>query len=232
MTYINLTIIEKPKPLLMGLKVNKETLVLKNKSIQEVANLMHLTEKFVIGYDETLSLTAKPHYHIHFMYDGTLAAIQKFKQRNLKEWGTSTKLYQAKDKKESDPYCWYGYAVKENLIYASSDIDEQALKVHAHTQHAFKKSQLEYGSKKEKKKDEKKTYEQKLFEKCDIFYFDKQGFFETAKHISRISLEELDSFLTISRVEYYTWKYLLTRKHITHSQYLESHQYKFNNLTI
>ena len=218
MIYINLIEIDKPKSTLCGLKVNQEVLVSKGKTIQDVANLLCLTERYVIGFDETMSLEGKPHYHIHYTYDGSFEAAQKFKQRHLKAWGHSTKLYSAKDKENSDPYCWYGYAIKENTIFASPDLDQEALKTNAHTMKAFKKSQLEYGKKKEIKKVEKKTYEQKLIERCDTFYLDKMGFFETAKHISRISLDELESFLTISRVEYYTWKYLLTRKHIRHIQ--------------
>ena len=68
----------------------------------------------------------------------------------------------------------------------------------------------------------KQTYEQKLFEETDRIYVTGFSFKDTAKHLSRISLEKLETFLTISRVEYYTWKYLLLRKHITHDIYVES----------
>jgi len=230
MIYVDLT--EIPKPLLMGLKVNKSTLVEKKVTIEEVANLLNLTENYVIGYDDKLSETQQPHYHIHFLYKGTLDAIQKHKQRKLKEYGRTTKLYQAKDKSESNPNTWYGYALKENQIFASQDLNQQELDIQAHTQREFKKSKLKYGKKMEDKKEVKKTYEQKLFEQTDKVYMKGFSFMDTAKHISRISLDELEAFLTISRVEYYTWKYLLTRKHITHFQYLESFQHKYNNINI
>ena len=45
-------------------------------------------------------------------------------------------------------------------------------------------------------------------------------------------MEKLETFLTISRVEFYTWKFLLTKKHITHLQYLEAFQNKYNNYNI
>ena len=230
MIYVDIT--EATEPLLMGLKVNQSTLVEKNVTIEEVANLLNLTEKYVIGLDNKLSETQQPHYHIHFRYNGKLEAIQKLKQRKLKDYGKTTKLYQAKDKKESNPYSWYGYAIKEQKIFASSDLDSDQLMLQQHTQYEFKKSQLNYGKKIEAKKEVKKTYEQKLFELTDKFYLKGSQFIDTAKHISRISMEELESFLTISRVEYYTWKYLLTRKHITHLQYLESFQHKYNNIVI
>jgi len=232
LTEVDKTEVEKPKLTLCALKINKDVLEKQNKTIQDVASLLCLKDNYVIGYDETLSMKGIPHYHIHYGYAGSFEAAKKHKQRHMVKWGTATKLFEAKEKENSDPYCWYGYAIKENIIFASPDLDMDRLKQQAHTQRAFKESKLKYGKKVEDKKVEKKTYEQKLFERCDTFYLDKMGFFETAKHISRISLEELESFLTISRVEYYTWKFLLTRKHISHSQYLESFQYKYNNLVI
>jgi hypothetical protein len=68
----------------------------------------------------------------------------------------------------------------------------------AHAQATVKKHEVNFGEKAEKKKEEKKTFEQKLFEGADKFYTG--GFFDTAKHISRISLDDLDTFLTISRI--------------------------------
>lgn len=225
MLYVDIT--EATKPLLMGLKVNQSTLVEKNVTIEEVANLLNLTENYVIGYDVSLSETQKPHYHIHFRYYGKLDAIQKLKQRKLKDYGKTTKLYQAKDKKESNPYSWYGYAVKENLKFASADLDSEQLKIEQHIQREFKKSQMKYGKKCEEKKKVKQTYEQKLFELTDKIYLTGFTFKDTAKHVSRISLDDLETFLTISRVEYYTWKYLLSRRHITHDIYIESHSRKY-----
>lgn len=229
MIYVNLT--EIPKPVLAGLKVNKETLDSKGKSIQDVANLMKLTEKFVIGYDETMSLKSKPHYHIHFMYYGKFETLQKFKQRNLKDWGTSTKLYQAKDKKDSDPYCWYGYAVKENEIYVSPDIDKTALDINAHTQYAFKRSKLDYGNKIEIKKGKKQTTEEKLFIDLDV-YIEGNGRTSSREIMARMaktSLEEYDQMLSIQRLEYLMYKYLLKRKKIQYSLFID---YKLDNVKL
>lgn len=228
----HLDITEVSPSILMGLKVNESTLVEKKVTIEEVANLLGLTENYVIGYDVSLSESQQPHYHIHFRYYGKLEAIQKHKQRKLKDYGKSTKLYQAKDKEESNPYTWFGYAIKENKVFTSPDLDSHQLDLQQHTQREYKKSQLKQGKKIEDKKKVKRTFEEKLFEQTDKFYIKGYGFIDTAKHISRISLDELENFLTISRVEYYTWKYLLTRKHITHLQYLEAFQEKFNRYNI
>lgn len=230
MVYLDIT--EISPPLLMGLKINDSTLVEKKVTIEEVANLLNLTEKYVIGHDVSLSESQQPHHHIHFRYNGKLDAIQKLKQRKLKDFGKTTKLYQAKDKTESNPYSWYGYAVKENLIFASPDLDTRLLEIESNIQREFKKSQLKYGKKIEAKKEVKKTYEQKLFELTEKSHYPRKSFMDTAECISRISLDELEKFLTISRVEYYTWKFLLTKKHITHLQYLESFQHKYNNYII
>lgn len=229
MLYIDLT--EIPKRTLLGFKINVSTLTAKKVTIEEVRNLLEITEHYVIGLDTNYSINEVPHYHIHFQSDRTFLAMQQFKKRKLIGYGTSTKIYNPKkDVKVSDPYCWYGYAVKEQFISKSLDVDEIQMNMHAHTQLEFKKSKLKYGKKMEAKKEVKKTYEEKLFEGMDKYYTG--GFMDTAKHISRISLDELEAFLTISRVEYYTWKYLLTRKHITHLQYLESFQHKYNNINI
>lgn len=230
MVYLDITDIS--PPLLMGLKINESTLVEKKVTIEEVANLLNLTENYVIGYDVSLSESQQPHYHIHFRYYGKLEAIQKLKQRKMKDFGKSTKLYQAKDKKESNPYSWYGYAVKENQIFASPDLDTRVLEMEQHTMREFKKSQLKQGKKIEAKKGEKRTFEEKLFELAEEIHFFKKSWILTAESISRISMEKLETFLTISRVEYYTWKFLLTKKHITHHQYLESFQQRYNNYII
>jgi hypothetical protein len=229
---VELEITEISPPTLMGLKINKSTLVEKKVTIEEVANLLRITEKYVIGYDETFSESGNPHYHIHFIYNGKADTIQHYKRRVLKAYGTSTKMYQAKDKKESNPYTWLGYATKENRIFVSQDLDPQQLALEEHTQLEFKKSKLKYGKKIEDKKKVKLTFEEKLFQQADKIYIKGFGFIDIAKHISRISLEELESFLTISRVEYYTWKYLLTRKHITHLQYLQINEDKYNRYNI
>jgi len=232
MIYVNLT--EIPKPILVGLKVNKETLDSKGKSINDVANIMRLTEKFVIGYDETLSLKSRPHYHIHWLYEGKFETLQKFKQRNLKDWGTSTKLYQAKDKEESDPYCWYGYAVKENEIYVSPDIDKVALDINAHTQHAFKRSKLDYGNKIEIKKGKKQTTEEKLFIDLDEYIKEsgRTSSVDVMARIAKTSLEEYDQMLSIQRLRYLMYKYLLKRKLIQYSLYVSNENQNIKDFLI
>lgn len=214
---------EIPKKLLLGLKVNVATLHEKKVSIEEVAKLLWITEKYVIGLDEHVSIKSVPHYHIHFEYEGNYDAIQKLKCRKLRDFGKSTKLYQAKDKKESNPYAWYGYAVKEKLIAKSEDIDESMLAINAHTQLEFKKSKINYGEKIEVKKTEKVTFEESLFD--EIVYLKSQGeepkrFSDYAALISGISWKLHKRILLPNRVEYYTWKFLLTHKIVTHFIYV------------
>jgi hypothetical protein len=230
MVYLDIT--EISPPLLMGLKINESTLVEKKVTIEEVANLLNLTDNYVIGYDVSLSSTHQPHYHIHFRYYGKLDAIQKLKQRKLKDYGKTTKLYQAKDKKESNPYSWYGYAVKENQIFASQELDTRQLEIEASIQREYYKSQQKYGKKIEEKKEGKRTYEQKLFELVDKAHYPKKDWIHTAECVSRISLEELETFLTISRVEHFTWKFLLSKKYVTHHQYLASFQNRYKEYNI
>lgn len=211
----------------MGLKINKSTLEEKNVTIEEVANLLLLTEKYVIGYDVNLSETQQPHYHIHFTYHGNLEAIQKLKQRKLKEYGKTTKLYQAKDKKDSNPYSWYGYAVKENMIFASSDIDKGMLDIEAHTQYEFKKSQINYGKKIEEKKIKKISTEEKVFLKLDEVTKQRISFEDLMSETLKIYLTEHKQMLSIQRVEYLTYKYLLIRGKIQHITYINN---KYHNI--
>lgn len=115
MIYVDLTEIK--KPLYLGLKVNVATLQEKTVTIDDVAKFLLLTDNYVIGLDSEYSQKSLPHYHIHFRYDGNYDAIQKLKTRKLKDYGKTTKLYKAKDIPDSDPYAWYGYAVKEKIIF-------------------------------------------------------------------------------------------------------------------
>lgn len=229
---MELSVKEIPKRLLLGLKVNVATLQEKKVSIEEVAKLLLITEKYVIGLDEFVSLKSVPHYHIHFEYEGNYDAIQKLKCRKLKEYGKSTKLYQAKDKKDSDPYAWYGYAVKEKLIAKSEDIDESMLAINAHTQLEFKKSKVSYGEKIEVKKTEKVNFEESLFDQ--IVYLKSKGleeptrFTDYATLISRISWELHKRILLPNRVEYYTWKYLLTHNVVSHFIYVREKLKDYN----
>lgn len=214
-------------PILMGLKVNKSTLDEKNVTIEEVANLLGLTEKYVIGYDVNLSEVKEPHYHIHFSYYGTLVSIQKFKQRKLKDYGKSTKLYQAKDKKESNPYTWYGYAVKENLIFMSADLNKTALDIESHTQYEFKKAKLKYGKKLQDKKDKKLSTEEKVFAELEEVTKHKTYFVTLMSKMCEIYLKKHKQMLSIQRLEYLTYKYLLLTERLTYEQYVS---FKFDNI--
>lgn len=58
-----------------GIKVNQEVLDMKNKTINDVVQLLGIKDGFVIGKDEELSATGKPHYHVHFRDERTLDAL-------------------------------------------------------------------------------------------------------------------------------------------------------------
>lgn len=211
----------------MGLKINKSTLEEKKVTIEEVANLLLLTEKYVIGYDVNLSDTQQPHYHIHFTYYGKIDAIQKLKQRKLKDYGKTTKLYQAKDKEDSNPYSWYGYAIKENKIYASPDLDESMLNIESHTMYEFKKSQLKHGKKIEDKKLKKISTEEKVFLKLDEETKQRISFEDLMSKTLEIYLAEHKQMLSIQRIEYLTYKYLLIRGKIPYKTYVSN---KYHNI--
>lgn len=217
-----MSVSEMPQRILLGLKVNVSTLTEKKVTIDDVRNMLNIDDHYVIGLD-TEGIKGVPHYHIHFQYLGKYDAIQKLKCRKLKEYGKSTKLYQAKDKKDSDPYCWYGYAVKEKTISVSSDVDSTPLKIHAHTQNEYKKSQRKYGEKIETKKTEKVTFEESIFD--EIVYLKTQEenptrFEHYATMVSKIAWRLHKRILLPNRIEYYTWKYLLTHNIVTHCVYV------------
>lgn len=221
---MQMNVSELPKRILLGLKINVATLQEKNVTIEDVAKLLGITEHYVIGLDSEYSGKSIPHYHIHFQYEGKYDAMQKQKCRKLKDYGKSTKLYQAKDKKESDPYCWYGYAIKEQLISKCHKVQDIPLNIHAHTQLEFKKSKMNYGAKIEVKKNEKVTFEDSLFD--DIVYQKTllskplKSFSEYATMISSASFRLHKRILLPNRIEYYTWKYLLIHNIVPHSMYV------------
>jgi len=222
MIYVDLTEIQKPSRLLLGFKVNEDILKSKGETIQGVVNLLGIENNYVIGYDKDLSKEKTPHYHIHFATETTFEAMTKRKQRNLKEWGKSTKLYNSKKIacEKSDPYAWFGYAVKENLIFVSPDLDEQQVRINAHTQKEFKKSQLSYGEKCEKKKKVKQDFETMLFEEVKQRITSDMSFDSIASIISEISFNKYEKFLTISPLEIYTFKFMLKNRMITHADYV------------
>lgn len=207
-----------------GLKINEEVLALKNKTILEVVVLLGL-EEYVVGRDDALSGSKKPHYHIHFRDDRTLDALQKYKQRVMPEWGRTTKLYPPKDRVDNI-MCWYGYAVKEQLIFASDTVDKTILAQEAHTQAAFKKSQLNYGKQQEEKKEAKRDLEKTIFTQIDDLPLGKKDFYEIAVWVSKFFYAEVKSPPIRSQIEKYTWIYLLERGYKTHEDYI---LYQFGN---
>lgn len=201
-----------------GLKVNQDTLDIKKVTIQEVAELFQLTDNYVIGKDIALSADQKVHYHIHFKDARTLEALQKYKQKVMPDWGRTTKLYPPKDRVEN-VMCWYGYAVKENLVYASPEIDLELLKLEQHTQAEFKKSQLNWGKQQEQKKQVKKDLETTIYEQLDKLPLN-YDFFNVAVWVSKFYYQEVKSLPIRSQIEKLVWKYLIDRKHKDYEDYI------------
>jgi len=202
-----------------GLKINEEVLKIKDKTILEVVCLLGIEDgEYVIGRDDALSVDAKPHYHIHFKDARTLDALQKHKQRVMPEWGRTTKLYPPKDRVDNI-MCWYGYAVKEQLIYASETVDKVILAQEAHTQAAYKKSQMNYGKQQQEKKQAKMDLQTTIFTQLDNLPIPME-FYEVAVWVSIYFYEEVKCPPIKSQIEKYTWTYLLERGFKSHQQYI------------
>lgn len=201
-----------------GLKVNQEVLDIKQKTIHDVVELLQIKDSYVIGRDEELSATAKPHYHIHFRDERTLDALQKYKQRVMPEWGRTTKLYPPKDRVDNI-MCWYGYATKEQEVFVSPEIDKEQLRLEQHTQAEFKKSQLNFGKQKQEKKEAKKDLETSIYNELDDLPIEKD-FRSVALHVI-IAFRKITEHLPIkTQFERITWKYLIDRKYATEQDYL------------
>jgi len=203
-----------------GLKINEDTLTAKNKTILEVIELLGLKE-FVIGRDASLSANQQPHYHIHFRDDRTLDALQKYKQRVMPEWGRTTKLYPPKDRVDNI-MCWYGYACKEQLIFASDTIDKVILSQEAHTQRAFKQSQLNYGKQQEEKKTVKKDLETTIFNLIDDLQLISHPFLVVAEWVDKFFFQETKRCASRSQIENYTWTYVISRGFETHKNRVQA----------
>lgn len=156
-----------------GIKINEQTLVEKNKTILEVLKDFGITTSYVIGRDHTLCSKAKPHYHIHFKDERTIDALRKHKQKVMPKWGHTTKLYPPKAK-IGDWNAWAGYAVKEQKIAVSEDIDETELTIQSRIQAEFKKSKMNWGKRQEEKKQEKKDLKTRIYEVLDVVVVDNQ----------------------------------------------------------
>lgn len=200
-----------------GIKVNQDVLDIKQKTIHDVVELLGIKDSYVIGRDEELSATLKPHYHIHFRDERTLDALQKYKQRVMPEWGRSTKLYPPKDRVDNI-MCWYGYATKEQEVFVSPEIDKEHLRLEQHTQAEFKKSQINYGKAKQEKKDAKKDLETSIYTQLDDIPIEKE-FRHVALHVIRIFREITETLPIKSQFERLTWKYLIDRKFKTDEDY-------------
>ena len=128
---------DQPKSVLMGVKIDLSVLDENGKTIQDVVNMLGLTVHYVIGKDQFHegALEVPPHYHIHFSFNGEPENVQT----RLKDLGTSTKCYQANHEFISDPHHWYAYAVKENELFVSDDIDKAALDIQSIIQREFRR---------------------------------------------------------------------------------------------
>lgn len=165
-------------PNLFGLKVNKSVLAEKGLTIYDVRDMLKIEKFYVIGFDSQFMKKDEEHYHIHFADKRSLEAMRKHKQKCMPNWGKSTKLYQAKEKANSNPYSWFGYAVKELDFYHSPDLDEKLLYNESIVQLAFKKSKLDWITKKEDAREEKKELKDKVFDsiKDDPEAYDDNGY--------------------------------------------------------
>lgn len=220
--------------MLYGLKINEHTLGEKCMTIEEILNIMSITDcPYVVGFDTKLSESAKPHYHIHWSDTRSLEALRKHKGRVMKAYGKDTKLYPAKKIEGSDFYVWYGYAVKEAIVMTSHDIDIERLKIEAQVQAKIKKDKLKYEDKKEFKKAQQQSFEDKLYELLDTHYGGEDAqphdFRWWADKVFSFGLYNLERFLTKTPLEIITWKYLLKRKIFPTESYMNwcfPHSYK------
>lgn len=214
--------------MLYGLKINQHVLDDKGVSIYEIIDMMGITTcTYVVGFDTKLSESAKPHYHIHWSDSRSLEALRKHKGRCMKAYGKDTKLYPAKKIEGSDFYVWYGYAVKEEFVVGSSDIDLDRLKVEAQVQAKIKKDKLKYEDKKEFKKAQQQSFEDKLYALMDEHYSGTTCYMQPelwwwADKMYSFALYNLERHLTRTPLEIYTWKYLLSRKIINTEVYVKT----------
>lgn len=219
-----------PISIYYGLKVNQSTLIENSTSIAQVVEWMEIDKHpYVVGLDTMLSKEQQPHYHIHWTDNRTIDALRKRKQRCMK-WGHSTKLYTAKIKPHGDVLAWFGYAVKEKLISHSDGIDLVLLNQHAHTQKAFKQSQLNYGADKEAKKEENKSLEDRVFEKVKTILSENNlepTPYKIFVEISRAYMVETEEPCRKSNLEHLGWKFMFKFGYITHEKYVSAN---FRNL--
>lgn len=204
-----------------GIKINKTTLDLKNATPQTVIDLLGLQDsEYVIGFDEQLCKEKIPHYHIHFRDERTLDALQAHKKRHMPNWGLTTKLYPPQ-KREENFECWCGYAVKENFVAHNKLKDILLVEKEAHTQKAYKQSQLNYGALQEEKREAKKDIQAFIYKELDdmelVLSYE---FFPVAVQITTLYRDNVKVTPIRSQIEKLTWDYLLDRKHKTITNYV------------
>lgn len=217
---------ESAPKMLYGLKINEHTLEEKCVNVEDLINMLGITDcTYAVGFDTKLSVSAKPHYHIHWSDTRSLEALRKHKGRVMKAYGKDCKLYPAKKLEGSDFYVWYGYAVKEEFKLCSHDIDLPRLKVEAAVQAKVKQDKIKYEKKKEITRTQAADFVDKLYEILDTHYgaedAQPQDWLWWADKVFSHSYYELDKFLTKTPLEITTWKYLLKRKLFKTEQYLQ-----------
>lgn len=219
---LTLEITESAPKMLYGLKINKDVLQDRDEPIENIINLLGISETtYVVGLDEELSETNRAHYHIHFLDSRNYEALRKHKGRNMRGYGTSTKLYQAKKIEGSDFYVWYGYACKEQIIMTSHDVDIQRLKEAAAVQAEAKKHTLKYESKKAFKEAQKQEFIDKLFKEMQIYKGNENGsYLWWATKIYEVAFFQLGKHLTKTPLEIYTWQFLIKHNIATASNYI------------
>lgn len=214
---------------LLGLKVNKSVLSEKNMTIFEIVNLLKIEKFYVIGFDSQFMKKDEEHYHIHWASDTNLEAWRKRKQKAMPQWGKSTKLYQAKERLNSDPYAWFGYAVKELDFFHSVEINENRLNNESIIQLAFKKSKLDWITKKEIQREEKKELKDKVFDSiiADEDAYDSSGFLagRSFSHIAPLFVkyyrQHAGKLPVKSVYESGTWEFLLDKCEATEWDYVK-----------
>lgn len=213
-----------------GLKINEDVLKEKKKTIIEVVADFGMTS-YVVGRDQTLAEKGKPHYHIHFKDERTLEALQKHKQKVMPAWGHATKLYAPKAK-VGDWLAWCGYAVKEQQVAKTDDIDQTLLAQEARVQQEFKKSQLKYGQQKEEKKMKEKDLKTTIYDRLDLecgHTIDLDGhihtkFYNLCIAYTGVYFEIQQKLPNPSHTKYDVWNYMILRKYATFADYVSMTQ--------
>lgn len=216
----------KIKPDYYGLKINECELEKHNTTVLEIIKKFGFTT-WVVGRDRQLSKKELPHYHIHFKSSKTIDALRKQKQKEMPNWGMSTKLGPPKADMVNW-HCWAGYATKEQVIGMSDDItelDKVEIAKNAHTQAVIKKSKLDWSNKKDEKKQEKKDLETRLYELLDKEYLGKTEVhsFRVAVSFSNAYLAEVGELAPPTTLKSKVWKYLISRKIRSMEEYVQQY---------